>query len=69
MSCIFTGDLAAQISNYVSLHQTGPYFIVVQFARIRRHNGKCCIDKLFIFYQIINRLYRDETLVINFDEI
>lgn len=39
LTCIFMGDLATQISNYVSLHHMGPYIIVVQFSRTRRHNG------------------------------
>lgn len=33
------GDLTTQISDYVSLHNTGPYIIVVQFARTRCING------------------------------
>lgn len=49
MQFIFTGEFATQISDYITLHTTGPYIIVVQFARTRRVHGKYTLSAKYIY--------------------
>lgn len=49
MQFIFTGEFATQISDDISLHTTGHYIIVVQFARTRRVHGKYTLSAKYIY--------------------